>query len=246
MIQAPQRRVAILQSCYVPWKGYFDIIGSVDVFVVYDDVQYAKAHWHNRNQILTSSGPKWLTIPVLTRGDRFQPIDEVRVSQPFAEKHWRSLEHSYGRAPHWESQRDWLRDLYERASNMDSLSDINVMFMRAIAQRLGFTAEFVSARDLGVGGGQTERLVKLCQAVSGTSYLTGPSAASYIEEAQFTAARIALEWMNYDGYPAYSQQYAPFTHAVSILDLMLNEGPAARSYLKAPVFGPGAATGASP
>lgn len=245
MNQAPQRRVAILQSAYIPWKGYFDILGSVDVFVVYDDVQYAKAHWHNRNQILTSAGPKWLTIPVLTRGDRFQPIDEVKVSQPFAEKHWRSLEYNYGRAAYWDTHKDWLRELYDRANAQDSLSDINVMFLRAIADRLDITTEFLSARDLGVAGGQTDRLVKICQAVGGTNYLSGPSAASYIEAGQFAAANIALEWMNYGDYPSYRQQYEPFTHAVTILDLMLNEGPAARSYMKAPVFGPGATTGAS-
>jgi hypothetical protein len=246
MNQAPQRRVAILQSCYVPWKGYFDIIGSVDVFIVYDDVQYAKAHWHNRNQILTSSGPRWMTIPVLTRGDRFQPIDEVKVSQPFAEKHWRSLEHNYGRAAHWGAHRDWLRDLYDRAGAMTGLSEINLMFMRAISRQLGFETEFILSRELGVGGGQTERLIKLCHAVGGTSYLSGPSAAAYIEAAQFEAAGVALEWMRYDGYRPYNQLFAPFTHAVSILDLMLNEGPAARSYMKAPVLGPSTGSGTSP
>jgi len=237
MTQSPERRVAIVQSCYVPWKGYFDIIGSVDLFIIYDDVQYAKAHWHNRNQILTASGPKWMTIPVLTRGDRFQAIKDVQVSQPFVDKHWRSLEYNYSGAPYWESNRGWVYDLYARAREMEGLSEINVMFMRAISEWLGFSTKFVFSDELGEYGGRTERLVKLCQAVGATSYLSGPTAAAYIEPERFDDAGIALEWMNYDGYPPYPQQFPPFAHAVTILDLIFNVGPTARSYMKAPVYG---------
>ena len=58
------KRVAILQSNYLPWKGYFDIIGSVDEFIVYDRAQYTKNDWRNRNLIKTPQGPSWLSIPV--------------------------------------------------------------------------------------------------------------------------------------------------------------------------------------
>ena len=59
-----RKKVAILQSNYIPWKGYFDIINLVDEFIIYDDCQYTKNDWRNRNRIKTCNGLQWLTIPV--------------------------------------------------------------------------------------------------------------------------------------------------------------------------------------
>ena len=62
------KKVAILQSNYIPWKGYFDIINMVDEFILFDDMQYTKRDWRNRNIIKTAAGLKWLTIPVDSKG----------------------------------------------------------------------------------------------------------------------------------------------------------------------------------
>ena len=227
-------RVAILQSAYIPWKGYFDIIGSVDAFVVYDDVQYSKNHWHNRNQIKTQSGPKWLTVPVSMGKGSFQPIDEVKVAQPFAAKHWRSIEQSYARAPFFSLYREWLADLYSQAAGLDSLSAVNLLFLTAICKQLGIRTRFLSSREMNIGGGQTERLVNICGELHAGTYLSGPSAKSYLDLGQFTAAGIAVEWMDYANYPEYGQLHGPFSHAVSVLDLILNIGPEARNHMKSP------------
>src|SRR5258707_11669122 len=97
------RRAAILQSCYIPWKGYFDIIAMVDVFVVYDDVKYSKNHWHNRNLIKTQHGLKWLTVPVSPDHHTgiIDSIDTMRIAHPFVKKHWRSIAQSYAQAPYF-------------------------------------------------------------------------------------------------------------------------------------------------
>src|SRR3989304_6083893 len=92
-------RIAIIQSCYVPWKGFFDLIGRCDDYVIFDSVQYVKRHWHNRNRIKTANGLEWLTIPVISKSRYEQPIDEVEIEKPWAEKHWRALELAYHRAP---------------------------------------------------------------------------------------------------------------------------------------------------
>src|SRR5438105_14073421 len=92
------RRIAIIQSAYVPWKGFFDLIGQCDEYVIFDSVQYVKRHWHNRNRIKTANGIEWLTIPVITKGRFEQPIDEVEIEKPWADKHWRALELAYKRA----------------------------------------------------------------------------------------------------------------------------------------------------
>lgn len=229
------RRIAILQSCYIPWKGYFDIIGSVDIFVVYDDVQYSKNHWHNRNLIKTPAGTTWLTIPVSKAEGAFQPIDKVTISQPFADKHWRTIKQNYARAPFMSTLGAQLEALYAEAAGMTRLTDINLLFLKTLSAYLGFETQFVLASELEARGGQTERLVRICQELGAARYLSGPAAANYIRQEEFQAAGIALEWMDYSGYPAYRQSHGDFVSAVSIIDLLLQMGPEARSHMKAPI-----------
>lgn len=229
------RRIAILQSCYIPWKGYFDIIGSVDEFVVYDDVQYSKNHWHNRNQIKTPGGTAWLTIPVSKADGAFQRIDHVSVAEPFAARHWRTIAQNYAKAPFMDEVGPILEQLFEQAAALTRLSDINLIFMRAIATYLGFDTRFTHSRELSAAGGPTERLVNICKELGGTHYLSGPSAADYLQTSAFEAAGLEIEWMDYSGYPPYRQLHGEFVHAVSIIDLLLNTGPQARSYMKAPL-----------
>jgi len=227
-----RRRVAILQSCYIPWKGYFDIIGSVDAFVVYDDVQYRKNHWHNRNLIKTQAGLSWLTIPVTTGASSFNKIENVTVAQPFARRHWRSLEQNYSAAPYFETYRSWLLSLYAEAESQTHLGSINLLFLRAICDKLGITTPFFFSSQLSLEGSRTERLVNICQALGATSYLSGPSARNYLDTRLFHNAGIDVEWMDYTGYPEYAQQHGKFEHAVSMLDVVLNTGDKASAFMK--------------
>jgi hypothetical protein len=227
-------RVAILQSAYIPWKGYFDIIGTVDHFVLYDDVQFRKRHWHNRNRITGPDGPLWLTIPVATKGDFHQPIDEVLVAGAWAAKHWRTIEVNYARAPFFHEYRDWLRGLFEHAGTLTHLTAVNELFLRALCERLAITTPMQRSSALGGEGRATDRLLALCRTLGAGIYLTGPSARDYLEVEKFAAAGIAVEWMDYSGYPEYPQVRQPFEHALSVIDLILNTGPEARRYMKSP------------
>src|SRR4051812_38545111 len=157
------RRAAILQSCYIPWKGYFDIIAKVDVFVIYDDVQYSKNHWHNRNLIKTPHGTKWLTVPVAKADGAFQKIEDVRLPQPFAAKHWQTISQAYARAAHYAEYQARLGELYRQADEIASLSGVNVLFLKAIADLLGLGTEFVWSRDLTAHGVKTDRLLNICR-----------------------------------------------------------------------------------
>ena len=234
------RRVAILQSCYIPWKGYFDIIGSVDVFVIYDDVQYPlRTHWHNRNLIKTQHGLKWLTVPVSKAGASLQKIEDVRLPHRFAAKHWQSIRNAYARAPHFPEYEARLDELYREADQLNSLSELNALFLKSIADWLGLGAQFVWSRDLGGTGVKTDRLLGICKELGADRYLSGPAAKSYLEIEKFEAAGIAVDWMDYSGYPQYPQLHGPFEHGVSILDLLLNTGRDARNYMKAPIVGYG-------
>jgi WbqC-like protein family len=232
------RRAAILQSCYIPWKGYFDIIASVDVFVVYDDVKYSKNHWHNRNLIKTQHGLKWLTVPVSRGYDKTNSIDSMRITRPFADKHWRSIAQSYARAPFFKRYSEKLEVSFKAAGGLERLSAVNILFLKFLCEELGIDTEIISSRDLGARGTRTERLANICQEVGANIYLSGPSAKAYIEEERFAKSGIDLEWMDYSNYSHYSQLHGTFAHGVTILDLILNKGPDARAFLKSRVRTP--------
>lgn len=226
-------RIAILQSAYIPWKGYFDIIGAVDVFVIYDDVQYSKNHWHNRNLIKTQHGIKWLTVPVSKVEGAFQNIEDVSLPTPFAQKHWRAIQQAYSRAPFFVRYAPQIAALYEQAAEVTNLSQLNVLFLEAITSLLGFKTRFLHSRDLGIVGARTARLNGICKVLGATHYLSGPSARAYLDEGLLGRNGIAVEWMDYSGYPAYPQLHGDFSHHVSILDLIFNTGPDALNFMKA-------------
>jgi hypothetical protein len=226
-------RIAIIQSCYVPWRGFFDLIGRCNEYVIFDQTQYVKRHWHNRNRIKTAAGLQWLTIPVISKGRYEQPIDEVEIEKPWTEKHWRALELSYRRAPFFEALAPTVRGWYERADNEKRLTEVNALFLREIASLLGLGTRIVRDTAYPIQGAKTERLLGIAQAAGADRYLSGPSARAYLDEAMFAASGIRVEWMRYDSYPEYPQLHGAFEPAVSVLDLLFNVGPDARRYLHA-------------
>ena len=136
-------RICIIQSCYIPWKGFFDLIGQCDEYVIYDSAQYVRRHWHNRNRIKTASGLEWLTIPVVSKGRFEQPIDQVKIEKPWADKHWRALELAYKRAPFFEQLAPTVKAWYERADSEVRLTDVNAIFLNGIAELLGLRTRLV-------------------------------------------------------------------------------------------------------
>jgi len=227
-------RICIVQSCYIPWKGFFDLIGRCDEFVIYDSAQYVKRHWHNRNRIKTANGVEWLTIPVVSKGRFEQPIDQVEIEKPWADKHWRALELAYRRAPFFELLAPTVKAWYERADKEARLTDVNAIFLRGIAGVLGLKTRFTRDTIYPASGAKTERLLGIARAAGADRYLSGPSARAYFAEEMFVAAGIAVEWMSYDGYPEYPQLHGGFEHAVTTLDLLFNTGLEARRHFRPP------------
>lgn len=224
-------RLAIVQSCYIPWKGFFDLIGQCDEYVVYDSAQYVKGHWHNRNRIKTSNGLKWLTIPVVTSGRFGQPIDEVEVKSPWADKHWQMLASAYKDAACFKELEPNVRSWYELAERERLLTKINLIFLSEISKLLGLQTRFSRDREYPMHGTKTTRIVGMAQTAKATEYLTGPSARAYLDESMFESAGIDVKWMSYEGYPAYNQIHPHFEHAVTVLDLLFNMGSRSRDYL---------------
>ena len=182
-------RIAIIQSCYVPWKGFFDLIGRCDEYVIFDRAQYVKRHWHNRNRIRTAAGVEWLTIPVISKGRYEQPIDEVEIEKPWTQKHWRALELAYRRAPFFEALAPTVRGWYERAEKETRLTEVNVLFLCEIASLLGLRTRIVRDFVYPVQGAKTERLLAIARAANANCYLSGPSAKAYLDEFQIRSRR---------------------------------------------------------
>ncbi len=227
------KKVAIVQSNYIPWKGYFDLIHSVDEFILYDDVQYTKRDWRNRNLLKTPQGLHWLTIPIEVKGQRFQLVKDAKISQAnWGEKHWTTLQANYGRAPYFRSYREIFEPLYRNPGTV-FLSEINFAFIQAVCQLLGirtklsFSMNYAFHKDA-----KNQQLVSLCEQAEATHYISGPAAASYLDPLEFEKKKIQVSFFDYSNYPQYHQSHPPFEHGVSILDLLFNEGPAATRYMK--------------
>ncbi len=220
-------KVVILQPSYIPWRGYFDQIFKSDLFIFYDDVQYDKNGWRNRNRIKTSQGLQWLTIPVHTKGSipESTPINKIKISweKPWNLHHWRGIQFAYKKAPFFSQYMDYFADVYSRQP--ESLADFTIETTIEISRLLGIThTKFFRSSELeNVEGTRTDRLISILKTVGADHYISGPSAKDYIENEKFINAGISLEYMHYD-YPEYEQLYPPFEPKVSIIDLLMMKG----------------------
>ena len=232
--------MAVVQSNYIPWKGYFDIISQADTFVFLDTVQFTKNDWRNRNKIKTANGPLWLTVPVLATGQFGQPIKDVaiRTTTNWQQKHWKSIQQSYRNAPYFDQYREYFEKLYCN-NTWENLSLLNTTLIQDIARMLEIETTFVFADQIegveepakNAASARTERLISLLTVLGAKRYLSGPSAADYIEPDLFASAGIALTYMDYSGYPEYPQQHGAFDHQLSVIDVLFHCGPEAPDHV---------------
>jgi len=227
------KRVGIIQSCYIPWKGYFDFINSVDHFVLYDDVQYTRRDWRNRNQIKCAEGLRWLTVPVEVKGKFTQAIRDTRIAErTWAESHLKALVHTYARAPFFDDYRDFLRDAYAEAGSLERLSQVNFLFIQRLCQVLGIKTPLTWSSEFELRGNKSERLLNICLDLGASEYVSGPAARCYLDTALFNEKGVDVSFFDYGGYPEYEQLYPPFAHTVTLIDLLVHTGPEARRYMK--------------
>jgi len=216
-------KIAIIQSNYIPWKGYFDIINQVDHFVFLDSAQYTVRDWRNRNRLKSPQGIKWLTIP--NNGTQSIRINKVEIdnSVDWRKKHLSFMEMNYSKTEYfcdvypiirsWYYQKDWV-----------NLSEFNQFIIKEICWRVGIKTEFHSSEEFELINGKNEKIINLIKQLKGDLYLSGPAALSYLEDELFVAAGIELKIMEYCNYPTYNQPWADFSHHVSVLDLLFCRG----------------------
>lgn len=224
------KRIAILQSAYIPWRGYFDLIASVDEFIFYDDVQFSHGDWRNRNKIRTANGSKWLTIPVPKKHRIRRNINEVIASDAtWRQDHWNRISHSYAKAPHFSEIAEVLTPVYLDCE--ENLSRINASFIGATCSYLGIETKLSWSWDFPSSPGKNERLIDLCKAADATVYVSGPAAKNYLDEELFQNSGIEVEWFSYDQLTPYPQIHGDFESNVSIVDLLFNCGPQSKNYI---------------
>lgn len=226
-------RLAAVQSNYIPWKGYFDLIAQVDEFVLLDEVQYTKRDWRNRNRIKVDGQLQWLTIPVEVKGRYEQRIDETRIADgSWAERHLRTLAHAYRRAPHFDETMALLEPLYTRHGETELLTEVNAAFLEAICAHLAIGTPITRSTQYETTDEPSQRLLDICLGARANGYLSGPAAREYLDTERFAAAGVGVAWADYSGYAEYPQLGGEFEHGVSIVDLLFNTGPEARDHLK--------------
>lgn len=219
----------VLQSNYLPWKGYFDLINDADVFVFYDDVQFTKNDWRNRNRIKTPAGVGWISIPV--GGNIRRQICEVELKdRGWQARHWDALTRCYAAAPYFSKYESFFADAF-LTRHWTTLSELNHYLIRSICGFLSIETIFEDSRKYGLGGTGSDRLLDLLKKIGAERYVTGPSAIRYLDGSAFAEAGVEVVYKSYDGYPDYPQFHPPFEHAVSIVDTLFQLGPDAGRYI---------------
>jgi hypothetical protein len=223
------KTVVILQSNYIPWKGYFDLINLADEFIFYDDVQYTTADWRNRNRIKTSEGLRWLTIPVGNNISR--NVNEVKFAgQEWKQKHKDIITQHYKYAKYFEYYKFLLDILYD--NSVSNLSEYNQYTIQEICKVLTIQTKFSNSTDYKKEMGKTGRLTGILKQAGATHFVCGPAAKSYLDEEMIRKENIELSYFDYSGYREYPQLHGKFTHEVSVLDLIFNTGEDSKKYLK--------------
>jgi len=223
-------KVLITQSNYIPWKGYFDAIRAADLFVVYDEVQYTRRDWRNRNRIKTQAGLKWLSVPV-RNNYACQKISEVEiVGEHWKKKHLESLRHSYSFLPYYEEVMEFMAPVYEAGCQF--LSELNLGLIKAVNRYLKIETRIRQSNEFELANERSERLLHICKEVGASMYISGPSAAAYLDEALFARQGISIHYLDFSNYPQYVQPHGSFVHEVTILDLLFSTGPDALNYMK--------------
>jgi len=222
-------KVGIIQSSYVPWRGYFDLMASVDAFVFYDDVQYSKGDWRNRNRIKTIRGIEWLTVPV-HHNKLKKKINETTIdyNRPWQKKHCLKLRESYQDAKYSDEMLGLASVI--QSSHFETISELNTNLIGSICTYLEISTPTCFSSEFSLSGTKTDRLIDLLKKLNASTYLSGPSADAYLDKEAFRRAGIQLEYKSYD-YDPYPQLWGEFDGALSILDLIANCGTSARGLL---------------
>lgn len=229
----PEKKLGIMQPYFFPYPGYFQLLHAVDTLVFYDDVNFIKNGWINRNRLLLDGAPAYFTVP-LANASSFQRIDQVRVS---ADGGWRrklleKMRHAYARAPHYTEVIRMVEGVV--GSEPPSIGELARQSVQAVAQYLALPCRFV-ATSRAYGNDHLkgeERVIDICIREHAATYINVPGGRMLYEPRHFARQQVRLGFINprLATYPQFSGAHVP---ALSIIDLlMFNDRQAARDLLR--------------
>jgi hypothetical protein len=218
--------VSLLQPYFFPYLGYFQLIAASDVFVIYDDAQFMKNGWVNRNRILGDPSPAWWTFPVEAASHKL-PINQRRYVDDRSRNPaslLAALHHRYRRAPHFAPAMRLVEDIL--AFGERGVAAFNANAIRQVCRQLGIDTRMEVASTLGVppSGGE-ERVLDICKALGATRYLNPIGGTELYSPVSFAARGLALEFLHSEVRP-YRQFTLPFQPALSVIDTLMFNGPA--------------------
>jgi len=217
-------KVAIMQPTYLPWLGYFNMMAQVDLFVLLDNVQFAKKSWQQRNRIKTSQGELMLTVPVISAQRFDQRISETIINSEsqFAKKHVKSIELAYGKAPY---ATDHLSEVAELImSGEDHLARFAGDLIRWFTRTVDIDTRIINASELHATGESTALTVNQLVELGADTFIAAEGSRPYVSaEPAFAQSGIEVVFQEY-AHPVYEQLHGPFISHLAAIDALLNVG----------------------
>jgi len=218
------------QPVYLPWLGLFHKIALADMFMSFNQVQYQPKDWNNRNRIKTQQGPIWLSVPVLRKGYLDKTISDIEINngEPWARKHWKSIELSYSKSPFFKQYADFFQQIYAR--KWERLVDLNEAMLVGFLEILGIDVPVRSAAEWKFEGEKSDLVLDMCRQVGASEYIFGAMGRDYADTGAFDTAGIKIHFQDY-AHPVYPQLHGDFVSHLSVVDLLFNCGNESRDIL---------------
>lgn len=220
-------KIAVMQPYIFPYIGYFQMIHAVDKFIFYDDVNFIKQGWINRNKILVSGKDYLFTVP-LSKANSFTLIKDTLINEKLYEtwkiKFLQTLSQNYKRAPHFSPVYRLVSEILNLPHT--GISELAIYSVQSISQYINLKTPFATSsksyqnKDLE----RQERLFDICRQEKSAHYINAAGGQELYKKEDFLAEGIRLDFIK--SLPLeYKQFTKPFVPHLSIIDLLMFNDP---------------------
>jgi hypothetical protein len=223
--------IAIVQPSFLPWCGYFEQMAVADAFVYFDDVQYTRKDWRNRNRLKSPSGIKFVSVPVRKGRDREMLVKDalINYNHPWQRESIAKITEWYRTAPYFNEIFPVFGDILN--NHFEFLVDLNYSLDQAIMGVLGIRTPTYKSSDIPEKSQDRNlKIIDICKHHGADALYDGKSAKAFIQEELFERYGIKVFFQDYK-YKPYPQLWGDFESHLSVLDLLMNCGPQARDIL---------------
>lgn len=217
--------IAIQQPEHLPWLGFFDKMNRCERYVFLDNVQFKKRYFENRNKILTTNGPQWVTVPVVSKGKYTQKINEVRIDNTsnWRRKYLGSMKNAYASTAGFQSLFPKIQKILSR--DHEKLVDLNLALIACLREALGIETPCLRASEiLETNATGSDLILEICRALDSEIYISGPDGRNYLDREKFHHRGVEINYHDYH-HPVYNQVHSTsFVSHMSAVDHLFNRG----------------------